>query len=70
MGAWFFATAGGQFLAGKIGALTGGEGGEMTKIATIAVYSTIGWWTIGIGGAVLLVSPFVKKLMHLDTLKD
>ncbi len=70
MGAWFFATAGGQFLAGKIGALTGGEDGEMTKEATIAVYTTMGWWTIGIGVAVLLVSPLVKRLMHLDTLRD
>ncbi len=70
MGAWFFATAGGQFLAGVIGAATGGEGGAMTKEATLAVYSTIGWWTIGIGGLVLLVSPFVKRLMHLDTLED
>ena len=70
MGAWFFATAGGQFLAGKIGAATGGHAGEMTKARTIEVYSQIGWWTIGIGIAVLLVAPFVRRWMHLDTLKD
>jgi POT family proton-dependent oligopeptide transporter len=70
MGAWFFSTAGGQFLAGVIGAATAGEGGAMTKDATLAVYSTIGWWTIGIGGVVLLVSPLVKRWMHLDTLRD
>jgi proton-dependent oligopeptide transporter, POT family len=70
MGAWFFATAGGNFLAGVIGAATGGEGGAMTRDGLLAVYSQIGWITIGIGVAVLAISPLVKKLMHLDTLKD
>ncbi len=70
MGAWFYMTAVGQFVAGKIGEATGGEGGVMTKEGTLAVYDTIGWWTIGIGVAVLLVSPFVKRLMHLETLED
>ena len=34
MGAWFYMTAVGNFVAGKIGEATGGEGGEMTKEAT------------------------------------
>ena len=70
MGAWFYMTAVGNFVAGKIGEATGGEGGEMTKEGTLAVYTTIGWWTIGIAVAVLAVSPVIKKLMHLDTLTD
>lgn len=70
MGAWFYMTAVGNFVAGKIGEATGGEGGEMTKEGTLAVYQTIGWWAIGIAAAVLLVSPLVKRLMHLDTLRD
>ena len=70
MGAWFFATAGGNFVAGKIGEATGGETGEMTKEGTLAIYSKIGWITIAIGVAVLVVAPFVRKLMHLDKLKD
>ena len=70
MGAWFYMTAVGNFVAGKIGEATGGEGGEMTKEGTLAVYNTIGWVTIGIAAAVLLVSPLIKKLMHLDTLED
>jgi POT family proton-dependent oligopeptide transporter len=70
MGAWFYMTAVGNFVAGKIGEATGGESGEMTKEATLSIYSTIGWWTIGIGVAVLLVSPVIKRLMHLDTLRD
>ena len=70
MGAWFYMTAVGNFVAGKIGEATGGHDGEMTKEGTLAVYNTIGWWTVGIGVVVLALSPFVKKLMHLDTLKD
>jgi POT family proton-dependent oligopeptide transporter len=70
MGAWFYMTAVGNFVAGKIGEATGGHDGEMTREATLSVYNTIGWWTVGIGVAVLAVSPFVRKLMHLDTLKD
>jgi proton-dependent oligopeptide transporter, POT family len=70
MGAWFFATAGGQFLAGKIGSAIGSADGAMTKEATLAVYSTIGWWTIGIGAAVMLVAPFITRLMHLNDLRD
>ncbi|MDJ0278706.1 peptide MFS transporter [Sphingomonas sp. 2R-10] len=70
MGAWFYMTAVGNFVAGKIGEATGGEGGEMTKEGTLSVYSSIGWWTIGIGVVVLLLSPIVKRWMHLDTLAD
>jgi POT family proton-dependent oligopeptide transporter len=70
MGAWFFATAGGNFVAGKIGEATGGESGEMSKELTLSIYSTIGWVAIGIGVAVIVISPFVKRLMHLSTLRD
>lgn len=70
MGAWFFATAAGNFIAGKIGEATGGHDGAMTKEATLAVYTQIGWITIAIGVGVLFVSPIVKRWMHLDTLKD
>ena len=70
MGAWFFATAGGNFVAGKIGEATGGHDGEMSKEGTIAIYSQIGWITIAVGIGVLLVSRIVKRWMHLDTLKD
>ncbi len=70
MGAWFFATAGGNFVAGKIGEATGGHDGEMSKEGTLAVYAQIGWITIAIGVGVLLVSRIVKRWMHLDTLTD
>jgi POT family proton-dependent oligopeptide transporter len=70
MGAWFYMTAVGNFVAGKIGEATGGEGGEMTQEGTLEVYTTIGWVSIGVAALVLALSPIVKKWMHLDTLRD
>ena len=70
MGAWFYMTAVGSFVAGKIGEATGGESGEMSKELTLSIYNEIGWWTIGIGVVVLALSPIVKKWMHLDTLGE
>ena len=70
MGAWFYMTAVGSFLAGKIGEATGGESGNMTKEMTLDIYVQIGWIAIGVGVVVLALSPIVKKWMHLDTLRD
>ncbi|MGL5839706.1 MAG: peptide MFS transporter [Sphingorhabdus sp.] len=70
MGAWFYMTAVGNFVAGKIGEATGGHDGEMTKQGLLDVYELFGWITIGIAVVVLLLSPIVKRWMHLDTLKD
>ncbi|QGN55366.1 peptide MFS transporter [Novosphingobium sp. Gsoil 351] len=69
MGAWFYMTAVGSFVAGKIGEATGGEGGEMSKELTLAIYSKIGWITIGISVVVLALSPFVKRWMHIESLE-
>ena len=70
MGAWFYMTAVGNFVGGKIGEATGGESGEMSKELTLSIYTQIGWVAIGVGAVVLLLSPIVKKWMHLDTLRD
>jgi proton-dependent oligopeptide transporter, POT family len=70
MGAWFYMTAVGNFVAGKIGEATGGESGEMSKELTLSIYNQIGWVTIFISVIVLALSPLVKKWMHLDTLTD
>jgi POT family proton-dependent oligopeptide transporter len=70
MGAWFYMTAVGNFVAGKIGEATGGHDGEMTKQGLLDVYGLFGWIAIGVGVAVLLLSPLVRRWMHLDTLKD
>ena len=73
MGAWFFATAGGNFVAGMIARATGSEGGggaELAKETVLSVYQQIGLVAVAIGVGVILVSPFVKRLMHLETLRD
>jgi len=70
MGAWFYMTAVGNFVAGKIGEATGGEGGEMSKELTLGIYNEIGWVAVGAGVIVLALSPIVKRWMHLDTLRD
>ena len=72
MGTWFFASATGNFAAGLIASATGGEGlgEEAGKQVVLDVYSTVGWYAVGIGVAVMVVSPLIKKLMHLDTLVD
>ena len=70
MGAWFFATAGGGFVAGIIGAATGGEDGAMSREGALDVYWTIGLIAIAVGVAVTIIARFVKKFMHLDTLAD
>lgn len=70
MGAWFYMTAVGNFVAGKIGEATGGHDGKMTKAGLLDIYDLFGWIAIGVGVAVLLFSPIVRRWMHLDTLKD
>ncbi|WP_324073491.1 MAG: peptide MFS transporter [Erythrobacter sp.] len=73
MGTWFFASATGNFAAGLIAAATGSEaasGEGAGKEVVLGVYSQIGWVAIAVGVGVLVISPLIKKLMHLDTLKD
>jgi POT family proton-dependent oligopeptide transporter len=68
MGAWFYTTALGQFVAGRIGEATGGESGEMSKSLTLAIYEKIGWLTLGVAVVVFVASRLVHRWMHLDTL--
>jgi proton-dependent oligopeptide transporter, POT family len=73
MGTWFFASATGNFAAGLIAGATGSEkasGEGAAKELVLSVYNSIGWYAIGFGVLVLVISPLIKKLMHLDTLRD
>ncbi|WP_077146671.1 peptide MFS transporter [Sphingopyxis sp. KK2] len=73
MGTWFFASATGNFVAGLIAAATGSEsasGEAAGKQTVLDVYSTIGWVAVGVGVAIIVISPLIKKLMHLETLRD
>lgn len=68
MGTWFFASATGNFAAGLIAAAVGAEGAGPDRV--LEVYSSVGWVAVGVGVLVILISPLIKKLMHLDTLAD
>lgn len=73
MGTWFFASATGNFVAGLIAAATGSEaasGEGAAKETVLAVYSQIGWIAVAVGIGVVVISPLIKRLMHLDTLRD
>jgi proton-dependent oligopeptide transporter, POT family len=73
MGTWFFASATGNFAAGLIASATGSErasGEGAAKELVLSVYQTIGLWAIGFGILVMVVAPLIKRLMHLDKLRD
>ncbi len=66
MGTWYLAMAGGEYIAGLIAEATGGADVPADRI--LHVYSHIGWFAVAGGIGVVLVSPIVKRLMHLDTI--
>jgi len=68
MGTWFFASATGNFAAGLIAAAVGAEDAGPDRV--LEVYSSVGWFSVAVGVGVIVISPLVKKLMHLDTLED
>ncbi len=68
MGTWFFASATGNFAAGLISAATGGEGAGPERV--LEIYSNVGWLAVGVGVAMLAIAPLIRRLMHLDTLRD
>ena len=68
MGTWFLSTAAGEWLASVIAQFTGGENASPDKV--LGVYSTIGWWVIGIGIVTIPISWLVTRWMHLDQLKS
>ncbi len=84
MGTWFFASAAGNFAAGLIAGATGSgsleaSGDELVPgspeavayMTTVTdVYSKIGWIAVGVGVVILIISPLIRNLMHLDTLRD
>lgn len=67
MGAWFFASALGNFAAGLIAQATEGvSAAEPQQLA--AVYTRVGLIAVGVGLAAILCSPLINRLMRLDTL--
>jgi len=80
MGAWFLASGAGNFVAAQIAKLTSSEerlagldeAGALaeTQRVVLDVYSTIGWIAVAVGVALILISPLIKRMMHLDTLGE
>jgi len=66
MGAWFLASGFGNFAAAQIAKLTTADGGGAEQV--ISVYASVGKLAIGVGIALVVLSPLIKKMMHLDTL--
>lgn len=69
MGAWFLASGAGNFAAGIIAQATSGEGVDGAN-QVLEVYSNVGWMAVWIGIGLIVISPLIKYLMHLDTLTD
>ena len=71
MGTWFFASATGNFAAGLIAAATGSKDVDNAgPERVLEVYTTVGWVAVGVGVAMVLIAPLIRRLMHLDTLRD
>ena len=68
MGAWFLASGAGNFAAAQIAKLTAADGGGEEQV--LSVYSNVGWMAVGVGVALIVISPLIKKAMHLDTLEE
>jgi len=68
MGAWFLASGAGNWTAAQIAKLTAADGGGKEQV--LSVYSNVGWIAVAVGIGLIVVSPIVKKFMHLDTLGE
>lgn len=75
MGVWFLSSALAHTLAGQIAKATSSEtvGGVVVdpgaQLATYAsVFTTIGWIGVGIGALVIVISPWLRRGMRLETL--
>ena len=71
MGAWFLATAYSEFVAAQISKLAAIEtsAGEVADIAAALanytdLFDSLLWVGLGMGAAVLVISPLLKRMMH------
>jgi len=72
MATWYLGSSIAQALSAQISKLTAQEtvGGQVLdpKLALdtyVSVFSTIGWWGVGIGVGLGIASPFLNKLAHI-----
>lgn len=76
MGSWFLYSGLSNYLAGVIARGAGAEtvGGQLTNVAAAkatyaSVYTNVAVIAMAVGVVMLLISPLIKRLMHLETLK-
>ena len=65
MGTYFLSYAGGNFAAAQIAKVAVAPGADIHE-----VYTKYGWIAVAVGVGLVLISPLVTRLMHLDTLQD
>jgi POT family proton-dependent oligopeptide transporter len=68
MGMWFLASAYGQYAAGLLGASMSAEDPNATNYEKLELYTEgygqLGFYALLAGGALILISPLVRKLMR------
>lgn len=71
MGVWFLSIAVAQYVAGIVAQFASVEtvGGEVTNLKLsletyAGIFSLIGWIAVGVGVALLVISPLLKRWMH------
>ena len=76
MGSWFLYSGLSNYLAGIIARGAGAEtvGGQLTNIAAakatyISVYTNVAVIAMALGVFMFVISPLIKRLMHVETLK-
>lgn len=69
MGAWFLASGAGNFVASLIAQATAATGPNGESVI-LDVYANVGWLAVVVGIGLIVISPLINYLMHLDTLKD
>jgi POT family proton-dependent oligopeptide transporter len=68
MGMWFLASAYGQYFAGLLGASIAGASANASNFEKLTIYSDgykqLAIYALIAGVILILISPFVKKLMQ------
>jgi POT family proton-dependent oligopeptide transporter len=71
MGAWFLFSGLGNYLSGVIAETTGAEtiGGQLIDVAAAKatyaeVYTEVGYISMAVALAMLVISPLIRKMMH------
>ncbi|MEM6416019.1 MAG: peptide MFS transporter [Pseudomonadota bacterium] len=65
MGTYFLSFAGGNFVASLLAQST-----VTAPSRSLGFFEIYGWIAVGVGVGVIIIAPFLQRLMHLDTLNE